>query len=173
MAPGCLLVRAWLKLRTPAPPKKEYDIVGSQQNTLIVRPAHWPEDSEALMAVRYAVFVDEQGVPVELERDGLDPSCSHAVAVQGDTPVGAGRITDAGHIGRVAVLASLRGQGIGTELIRCLIGIAASTASTVPIDLNAQLHAVDFYKSLGFESVGPVFLEAGIEHVRMVLRTSD
>ena len=165
-----------VKIACPLHSNKKIDIVGSQQNTLIVRPAHWSADTESLMAIRNAVFVEEQGVPVELEQDGLDSSCSHAIAILGGTPIGAGRVTKAGHIGRVAVLAAQRGQGIGTELIRCLIGIAssASTTSTATlIDLNAQLQAVGFYENLGFESVGPVFLEAGIEHVRMVLRNSD
>jgi len=143
----------------------------SQHNATIVRAAIWSADCVALMAVRNAVFVEEQGVPVELEQDGLDPFCAHALALENGTPVGAGRITEKGHIGRVAVLASHRGRGIGTELIRCLIrNDKASTSTQKLIDLNAQLHAVAFYERLGFEPEGSKFLEAGIEHVRMVLR---
>ena len=145
----------------------------SHHNATIFRTAIWSADSAALMAVRYAVFVEEQGVPVELEQDGLDPFCAHVLALEDGTPVGTGRITEKGHIGRVAVLASHRGRGIGTELIRCLIRSAKVSASTSKlIDLNAQLHAVAFYERLGFESEGDTFLEAGIEHVRMVLNAT-
>ena len=145
----------------------------SQHNATIFRTAIWSADSAALMAVRYAVFVEEQGVPVELEQDGLDPLCAHVLALEDGTPVGTGRITEKGHIGRVAVLASHRGRGIGTELIRCLIRSAKASASVQKlIDLNAQLHAVAFYERLGFESEGDTFLEAGIEHVRMVLNAT-
>ena len=89
----------------------------SQHNSTIFRAAIWSADSAALMAVRNTVFVKEQGVPVELEQDGLDPSCAHVLALEDGTPVGTGRITEKGHIGRVAVLASHRGRGIGTCLL--------------------------------------------------------
>jgi ElaA protein len=34
--------------------------------------------------------------------------------------------------------------------------------------LDAQLHAVGFYKALDFQTVSDVFMEAGIEHIRMM-----
>jgi len=138
----------------------------------VVRAAEWADDAEALMSVRTTVFVEEQNVPVELERDGLDPSCRHAIAFAhppgspgGEAePVGVGRITSSGHIGRVAVLPAWRGRGVGTALIRNLM-----VQSESPVfDLNAQSHAVAFYQRLGFVAEGPEFEEAGIPHRRMV-----
>lgn len=132
-----------------------------------IRLATWAADSAALLAVRTGVFVREQGIPMHVEVDGLDPACAHAIATIGDKPVGAGRISEAGHIGRVAVLADHRGRGIGSALIRCLIEQATDGAK---VDLNAQVRAQRFYQVLGFVPMGERFMEegTGIEHVLMV-----
>jgi len=139
-----------------------------------VRSAFWDTDAAALMAVRTAVFVGEQNVPMELERDGLDPACRHALALVPtedgqERVVGVGRVTASGHIGRVAVLADWRGRGVGTALIRCLI----EQSDTPTVDLNSQTHAIPFYQRLGFVAEGAEFEEAGIPHRRMVLKSSE
>jgi ElaA protein len=38
------------------------------------------------------------------------------------------------------------------------------------VHLDAQAHLEQWYGAMGFETVGGVFLEAGIEHVAMVRR---
>jgi len=140
----------------------------------MVRPATWASAADALMSVRTSVFVEEQNVPMDLERDGLDPACRHAIAFALTTPgeargepdpIGAGRLTGSGHIGRVAVLAAWRGRGVGTALIRCLI----DQSDSPQVDLNSQTHAIPFYERLGFVVDGAEFEEAGIAHRRMVL----
>lgn len=129
-----------------------------------IRAASWTLEADDLLAIRTTVFVEEQGVPAELERDGLDVTCRHAIAIHRGRPVGTGRITSSGHIGRVAVLAAYRRQGIGKALIGFLIEISDASE----IDLHAQVHARTFYEALGFLAQGSPFVEAGIEHVRMV-----
>jgi len=40
----------------------------------------WLAAREAAYAIRYAVFVEEQGIPAELEIDDYDPIAEHALA---------------------------------------------------------------------------------------------
>lgn len=122
-----------------------------------------------LRAVRDEVFVGEQGVPVELEHDALDPLCTHAIAHLLDgTPVGAARLTPQRHIGRMAVRAPWRGQGVGDALLLALID-EARRRGWPEVRLNAQAAAIGFYARHGFQPEGGRFMEAGIEHQAMVL----
>src|SRR5204863_6348079 len=73
--------------------------------TFRVRIVEWSEAGAQLSGVRTAVFVGEQQVPVEVERDGRDAACVHVLAESADgTPIGAGRLMPDGRIGRMAVL---------------------------------------------------------------------
>jgi len=127
----------------------------------------WEEAQEALRAVRETVFVAEQGVPPELELDDEDPHCLHVLARdQAGRPIGTGRMTDDGHIGRVAVLAPWRGRGVGVALMQALLAEAARRGLE-RVWLNAQLSALAFYERLGFAAEGEVFMDAGIPHRRM------
>lgn len=133
-----------------------------------VRLCAWPGDAGDLRLVREAVFVREQGVPVELEWDGLDETAVHALAVTGrGDPVGTGRLLPDGHIGRMAVLAAWRGRGVGGALLDALMDVARRRGDRLLI-LNAQTRATRFYARWGFRPEGPEFSEAGIPHRRMV-----
>jgi len=132
-----------------------------------VRRAIWAEDERALRAVREAVFVQEQSVPLELEWDGLDPDCLHVVAEdRALAPVGTGRLLPDGHIGRMAVLPPWRGRGVGTAILVELMR-AAAEQGLQEVALNAQTHAVAFYAQQGFVVEGAEFLDAGIAHRKM------
>ena len=134
-----------------------------------VRDATWADDGEALRAVRFPVFVDEQRVPAEIEIDELDAVCLHALAEDAEgQPIGAARLDDGGHIGRVAVLAAWRRHGVGAALMRHLID-RARAAGHRRIEISAQVQAIPFYAALGFVTHGPVYLEAGIDHRHMTL----
>ena len=133
----------------------------------IVR-ADWSRDRERLVAVRTAVFVEEQGVPVGVELDGRDGACDHVLALAGAMPVGAGRLTPGGKIGRLAVLADWRGRGVGSALLRELLAVAAQSGLGA-VYLHAQVGALRFYEGFGFRAEGPVFDEADIPHRRMTL----
>jgi len=134
-----------------------------------VRIAAWPAERETLLSVRLPVFVDEQRVPAEVEEDGSDDACIHALAEARDgTPIGTARLDAGGHIGRVAVVADWRRRGVGARLMALLTGVARSRG--LPrIELSAQVQALPFYEALGYAAEGPVYLEAGIEHRRMTL----
>lgn len=128
-------------------------------------------DSEMKLVhdIRREVFIEEQGVPEELEMDEFDKDAIHVLAYLDGEPAGCGRLLIHGEdakIGRVAVKKSLRRNGIGNGICRLLITLAAERG-VQKVHINAQLTAVEFYTQLGFEKVGVNFMEAGIEHVRM------
>lgn len=117
--------------------------------------------------VRFAVFVEEQRVPAEIEIDAMDPLCLHALACAPDGRVlGTGRLLPDGHIGRMAVLASARGQGVGAQLLLALMQAARSRGHAHAV-LSAQTHAIGFYRRFGYEVEGEVYDDAGIPHVDM------
>jgi len=134
-----------------------------------VRIADFEADYVALRSIRFTVFVDEQRVPEEMEIDEDDPRCIHVIAYQDDVPVGTGRIDidQGGRIGRVAVLSSHRGTGVGTALMRTLHAIAVDRGGH-RCWCNAQTSAAGFYERLGYSLTDDApFEEAGIPHVRM------
>ena len=129
----------------------------------------WASYREALSSIRHTVFVEEQGVPVELELDGEDASARHAAAFSDDGRlVGTGRMLASGKIGRMAVSQSMRRQGIGRALLDALVA-EAKRLKLVEVSLGAQLPAVAFYERAGFKAYGDIFLDAGIDHKMMRL----
>ena len=127
---------------------------------------------EACFALRHQVFVGEQGVPVEEELDELDAEATHILATNDGVPVGTARVVfqdEVAKIGRVCVLKSTRGTGLGADLIKAAVQLAKDQPGVTKAKLGAQLHALGFYEKLGFSAYGPVYLDAGIEHRDMVL----
>lgn len=122
----------------------------------------------ALRAVREAVFVREQNVPLALELDAeRDPRCQHVLAFDASgEPIGTGRLTPDRRIGRMAVLASWRGRGVGEALLAALLE-RAQALGWREVSLHSQAGATGFYARHGFLPFGERFLEAGIEHVAM------
>jgi len=126
----------------------------------------WAESGPALQKVRREVFILEQQVPESEEWDDDDATSVHALVTLNREPVGTGRLSLAGKIGRIAVVARMRGRGIGTTILRRLLEEAARRGIRRPY-LHAQLQAVPFYEKFGFTGEGEVFDEAGIPHLRM------
>ncbi len=128
------------------------------------------EDFAKCLDLRIRVFVEEQGVPREEEEDGLDPECTHFLACDGEVPVGTARLrflTDgSGKAERVAVLAEHRRAGVGAALMGALEVSAREKGASV-VRLNAQVSAIPFYESIGYEAHGPEFDDAGIPHRAM------
>lgn len=130
--------------------------------TLVI--ADWETAREHARAVRWTVFVEEQGVPVELEWDEHDAVSWHAVAYDAEGhPVATGRLLPDGHIGRMAVLATSRGKGIGGMILEALMAKGCELGYGTFI-LNAQIIAMRFYERYGFIAEGAEFMEAGIPH---------
>ena len=132
----------------------------------------WAEAAAPLTALRLAVFVEEQGVPPELELDGLDGACRHVV-VRGERGEALAtarlhRVGDRAQIGRMAVLQPWRGRGFGKAMLHALLE-EARRQGVARVTLSAQTTALGFYAKAGFEARGPVFIDAGIPHRRMEL----
>ena len=134
-----------------------------------VRRVEWGATRDQLRAIRTAVFIDEQKVPIDLEWDGLDPHCLHVLAMSAaGEAIGTGRLLPDGHIGRMAVLKAWRGRGVGSMLLQELVAVARQRG-LAGVALNAQTHALDFYARFGFEVIGGEFMDAGIPHRTMCL----
>ena len=73
-------------------------------------------------------------------------------------------------IGRVAVDGAHRRGGYGRRLMGEALTHARENAPGAEVRIDAQAHLEQWYASMGFETVGGLFMEAGIEHVAMVLR---
>lgn len=135
--------------------------------TTEIRYGDWATMCADAKPIRLEVFVQEQNVPPELEMDDKDAKCLHAVAYDaGGKPIGTGRLLPDGHIGRMAVLRSARGTGVGGALLKGLLAQAEQRGHDEVV-LSAQVHAADFYLAHGFKSEGDVFYEAGIPHIEM------
>jgi len=129
----------------------------------------WPAAQEQAKRIRFAVFVEEQGVSPELEMDDNDAESLHALAYASGRAIATGRLLPDGHIGRMAVLKEWRGQGAGRAMLRRLID-AARRRGHPEVALSAQVHALEFYRAEGFEPDGPVYEEAGIPHQAMRMK---
>jgi predicted GNAT family N-acyltransferase len=131
-------------------------------------------DSEpSIRQVRDSVFGEEQNVPREIDWDGKDAACVHALALDSESKaVGTGRLSSDGKIGRLAVLKAFRGRGVGAALLDALVG-EARAMGLEEVHLHAQSRARGFYRRAGFKASGERFLEAAIEHVMMTKRLVD
>jgi predicted GNAT family N-acyltransferase len=130
--------------------------------------ASWAEYKTQLVQIRSLVFMDEQQVPADLDRDGLDDTALHLLAMSGQKAVGCARLLADGSIGRMAVLKHWRGKGVGSMLLSTAIKLHQQQAAPV-IQLSAQVHAIPFYEKSGFEVCSQPYLDANIMHVDMRL----
>ncbi len=135
-----------------------------------IETADWSAWGNRLTELRSEVFVDEQNVPVELEVDGLDGDCLHVVALHEEHVIGTGRLLPNGFIGRMCVKQEYRGQGVGGRMLAHLVTLAKRLGYP-QVSLNAQTQVIDFYQNHGFELASEAFMEAGIEHRKMILKT--
>jgi YbgC/YbaW family acyl-CoA thioester hydrolase len=146
---------------------------GQGQPVYVIRCGEWPEQADGAQSVRLAVFVHEQAVDESEEWDDDDAGAIHAVARNlAGLPLATGRLITHGQpqghakIGRMAVLRSARGIGLGDLVLNALIGEARSKGIQ-HMSLNAQVSAQGFYARHGFKAEGEVFDEVGIPHVVM------
>jgi predicted GNAT family N-acyltransferase len=143
-------------------------------NRIVFKFADNEIEYDGVREVRRCVFVEEQEIPENLVFGG-DPEDddSLVVALDGQSVIGTARILfpshDTAKIERMAVLESFRNQGVGRNMMTFMISEIKDRGFS-KVYLHAQHTAVDFYRSCGFRDVGTPFQEAGIQHIKMVLR---
>ena len=119
--------------------------------------------------IRTEVFVEEQGFVVEFDQD--DDVSLHivmyddgkAVAVCRLIPDDGGR---SGSLGRLAVVRSHRGSGLG----RIMVEEAESVAiyqGWMELHLSAQTRARGFYESCGYTAYGDEYMDEWCPHIMM------
>ncbi len=140
--------------------------------SVVVREATTADELRAVMAIRGDVFIHEQHLTNVVDDDPYDAGSGAVVVLAwyGDAPVGTGRVHvwrgDA-HIAWVAVLPDYRARGVGWEIMVALLD-AARELGARRVTLSAQTHAIGFYRRLGFETVGSIFVMGNIDHITMV-----
>ena len=142
----------------------------AEARDLDVQVVRTDEQYDDALDVRYAVFVDEQDVPEDLEVDEYEDESVHFVAYREGDPVGAARLRErdegTAKVERVAVVGEFRGEGYGRAIMHEVEGVAAARGYD-QVTLHSQTHAAPFYDRLGYERVAEEFEEAGIPHVTM------
>ena len=139
-----------------------------RDKSISIIETNWSEHSDQITNIRNIVFVQEQCVPKNIEMDGKDVDCNHFLICKKSEPIGTARLQSNGKIERVSILKPERKKGLGTKLMEFIIN-SAKKKELEKIYLHSQMDSIDFYKSLGFKGEGPMFQEAGINHVRMVM----
>lgn len=123
------------------------------------------------LRIRHEVFVDEQNVPLDFEVDKDEAYSIHFVLyITEHQPVATVRLLPLEEtivkLQRMAVLPNYRGQHYGEKLID-EVERFAKEQEFATIELSAQLTSEGFYKKLGYQSYGEVFLDANIDHIHM------
>ncbi len=145
--------------------------------TVTVRQARDAAEVADALALRVRVFCDEQGVSHEEELDGLDDEATLLVALDDRGVVATCRLrfVDEGgapesaydcKLERMVVDQRARGHGGGRRLLDRAEEVARERGARRMV-LGAQTRAQGFYAGAGYEAEGGIFLDAGIEHVRM------
>lgn len=152
-------------------------MVPEREPNVEIIPVDGPGDFAAALAIREVVFIEEQQVPREIERDDEDPTAYHVLAQVGGHAIGTGRLVELrqppsgetgrwGQIGRMAVLVSNRRHKVGSRILAALEE-EARKRKLDGIVLHAQVYAHGFYEHVGYKDASPIFEEAGIPHTEM------
>lgn len=126
-----------------------------------------------IIALRLKAFVVEQNCAY-LDLDGKDKKSYHLICRNGmGNVVATARILppgisyDLASIGRVVIDETIRGNGIGHELMKKSVEFALLEFGNSPIQISAQKHLEKYYEQHQFFSTGNEYLEDDIPHVEM------
>ena len=127
-----------------------------------------------ILKLRSEIFVVEQHC-FYLDPDGYDYHCHHLIVEENNEIVAYLRIIPKGlsyetpSIGRVLTAKDYRGIGASRMAMQTAIDFIKAQWKKDKITIGAQFYLENFYASLGFVRVSDVYLDAGIEHIDMVL----
>ena len=119
-----------------------------------------------IQRIRNQVFTQEQDIDPKSDFDGQDHDAVHVLVVDEGKFVGTGRMLADGHIGRLAVLKTHRGRGLGARAVLALVK-EAEELGLRRVFLGAQKQAVGFYEKLDFSVYGEPYIEVNIQHMHM------
>ena len=127
------------------------------------------DDIAPVLAVRNAVFVEEQGFSAEGGRDAYDDMAIYALAFNEEgAPVSTGRLfvdrDGQFTIGRVCTLRAYRGQGYGDLIMRMLL-YRAQELHAPGIYIHSQAPVAHFYEHYGFQPTGKIEYDESVEHI--------
>ena len=128
----------------------------------------WQELQSDAMTIREHVFIQEQQISPEDEWDDEDAISLHFIVLDHDQPIATARLLQNNSVGRVAVLKTSRGYGVGKLLMLEIIRQAKLQGREF-LKLSSQVHAIAFYAGLGFVVEGAEYLDCGIAHIDMRL----
>lgn len=137
--------------------------------TVEIREPASGDELRAAFDLRYEVFCDEQGVPLELELDEHDADALHLVAVEDGAVVATCRLLRVGDtvkFGRLVVAQSARRRGIAAAMLQEAERRAREMRAHRLV-LSAQTYAVKLYADAGYVAFGETYQDAGIEHISM------
>lgn len=132
------------------------------------------EELYKIIQLRLSVFVVEQNCPYQ-DCDDKDQESWHMMGWHNNQLMAYSRLIPPGiayedpSIGRVVTSKSVRGTRMGKELMVRSVEHAHHLFGKVPITIGAQLYLTRFYESVGFTIISDVYLEDGIEHIKMRL----
>ncbi|MGB5886219.1 MAG: GNAT family N-acetyltransferase [Acinetobacter venetianus] len=133
-----------------------------------VKQGSWDQLQQDAKLIRELVFISEQNITEQDEWDDQDAISQHFVVYEQKQPIATARLLVNNSVGRVAVLKTYRGQGIG-RLIMLEIIAYAQAQKRPSLQLSSQVHAISFYEKLGFSIQGDEYDECGIPHIEMVM----
>ena len=136
----------------------------------MIRTGSWDELQNDAKLIREQVFIQEQQIAVEDEWDAEDAISLHFVVYADGKAIATARLLQNNSVGRVAVLKSQRGLGVGKLLMQYIIDYAQPQREF--LKLSSQVQAMPFYAGLGFKAEGEEYLDCGIPHrtMRLLLR---
>jgi len=127
------------------------------------------EEKKNVFKIRQEVFVVGQDIDPKIEYDEFEDDSIHIIAYQGDDVVGCARIREYKgklKLERIAVLEKFRGRGFGKDITKFMVDYGNKQGKEMI--MHAQHYLLKFYSNLGFKPVGETFMEAEIEHIKMV-----
>lgn len=130
------------------------------------------KELEEVFRLRRVIFIRGQGVPKELEYDGLDREAKHVIVLYKGKSIGCSRLRFRGdkvRWERFGILKKYRGRGFGKELTTYIINYCRRSGAR-ELFMHAQYYLLDFYREFGFKIRGKPFMEAGIKHIEMYMR---
>jgi radical SAM protein (TIGR04043 family)/putative N-acetyltransferase (TIGR04045 family) len=138
---------------------------------IICHPARTEEERAEAFCIRQAVFVEEQGLFVQSDRDENDDQSVHLLARLGSRIVGTVRVFPNGSGeswigGRLAILKDQRKSGAGELLVRAAVDLVKQQGCR-HFTAYIQEENVPFFSRLGWKSLGEVFSYHNRPHQKM------